>query len=336
VKHIAALATAGLLLATAAAAEPSPLPPGLDSNSANVVVISLVGSKALKITRRFEQASEADSAYGPNSSARSFNESRTARSAEFAIALSKLKNSGRAVLDDAARPELTAVQEVDRVSANSMAAGTDRSIELELARVIRANVPNATVGFVTRGKDRLAKSAQDLPDAASLKKVADDLRLLAEISPADRYILITPYFSQDWTGLSGASTSGIGWFVNRGVNFVDISEPEEDLDMLDTHLASFIYLRTSVFDGKTFALLDSDTTTVNRKLTMARQNQGFDPWSGTSEADRNNLLKSLMTDTLRRIGKRALGLDPNVDIGEIKLVQPAAEKTPAKPAPAGP
>jgi len=170
-----------------------------------------------------------------------------------------------------------------------------------------------------------------LPSDTAVKKVAGDLRLLAEISPADRYILITPYLSQDWTGLSGAATSGTGWFVNRGVRFVDIDEPEEDLDVLDTHLASFIYVRTSVFDGKTFALLDWATTTVNRKQP-AKASDGFDPWSGTSEADRNNLLKGLMADTMKRIAKRSLGMDPNIEVGEIKVVSPTPASTPT-PAP---
>ncbi len=297
------------------------LPPTLDASNAKIVVISLVGSKALKVTRSFEQANDANSTYGANTSSRAYNESPTARSAEFAIALARLKGQER--------PELTAVQSVDRVAAASMAAGIDRAIELEVARVIKANLPKVTLGFVARGKDRLGKSAQDLPEEAAVKKVAGDLKLLAEIAPADRYIVITPYLSQDWTGLGGAATSGVGWFVNRGVHFVDITEPEEDLDMLDTHLASFIYLRTSVFDGKTFALLDSNTTTVNRKLPM-KASDGFDPWSGTSEADRNKLLKGLMADTMKRIAKRALGYDPNIEVGEIKVVPPAVGAEPGK------
>ncbi len=309
---------------------PNPLPPTLTISNAKIVVISLTGSKVLKVTRRFEQASEADSNYGPNDSGRSFNESRTARSAEFAIALSKLKSQPNP-LTGTPTPELTAIQSVDWVSAPNAKVGSDRMIELEIARTIKSNLPDATIGFVSRGKDRLAKSAEDLPSDAAVKKVAGDLRLLAEISPADRYILITPYLSQDWTGLSGAATSGTGWFVNRGVRFVDIDEPEEDLDVLDTHLASFIYVRTSVFDGKTFALLDWATTTVNRKQP-AKASDGFDPWSGTSEADRNNLLKGLMADTMKRIAKRSLGMDPNIEVGEIKVVSPTPASTPT-PAP---
>lgn len=298
------------------------LPPTLDASNAKIVVISLVGSKALKVTRNFEQANDVNSAYGANTSSRAYNESPTARSAEFAIALARIKGQER--------PELTAVQSVDRVAAASMAAGIDRAIELEVARVIKENLANVTLGFVSRGKGRLSKSAQNLPEETAVRKMAGDLRLLAEIAPADRYIVITPYLTQDWTGLGGAATSGIGWFVNRGVHFVDITEPEEDLDMLDTHLASFIYLRTSVFDGRTFALLDSNTTTVNRKLPMAKAGDGFDPWSGTSEADRNKLLKGLMADTMKRIAKRALGFDPNIEIGEIKVVPPATGAEPGK------
>ncbi len=305
------------------------LPPTLSDSKARVVVISLTGSKALKVTRRFEQLSEAESNYGANDNSRSFNESRTNRSAEFAIALSKLKNRPDP-LSGTPMPELTAIQSVDWVPAPNAKVGSDRMIELEIARTIKSNLPEATIGFVSRGKDRLAKSAEDLPAAAAVKKVAEDLRLLAEISPADRYIIITPYLSQDWTGLTGAATSGTGWFVNRGARFVDIDQPEEELDVLDTHLASFVYVRTSVFDGKTFALLDSSTTTVNRKQPV-KASDGFDPWSGTSEADRNRLLQGLMADTMKRIAKRSLGMDPNVEVGEIKVVKP--ESSPATAAP---
>ena len=319
--------TAAILLTTGIAAHGAPeetthqLPPTLDASNAKIVVISLVGSKALKVTRSFEQANDANSTYGANAGSRAYNESPTARSAEFAIALAKLKGQER--------PELTAVQSLDRVATAGMAAGIDRTIELEVARVIKANLPDVTLSFVSRGKDRLGKSAQDLPEEAAVKKVVGDLKLLADISPADRYIVITPYLTQDWTGLGGAATAGIGWFVNRGVHFVDITEPEEDLDMLDTYLASFIYLRTSVFDGKTFALLDSNTTTVNRKLPM-KASDGFDPWSGTREADRNKLLKGLMTDTMKRIARRALGYDPNIEVGEIKVVPPPTSAEPGK------
>ena len=325
--HAKSIACALLSMAASAAAVAadetrSELPPTLDASTAKVVVISLVGSKALKVTRRFEQANDANSAYGANTGSRAYNESPTTRSAEFAIAFSKIKGQ--------AQPELTAVQSVDWVASANMALGTDRAIELEVARVIKANLPNATLGFVSRGKDRLRRSAENLPSEAAVNKVAADLKLLAEIAPADRYIVITPYLSEDWTGLGGAATSGIGWFVNRGAHFVDITDPEADLDMLDTHLASFIYLRTSVFDGNTFALLDSNTTTVNRKLAMTKAGDGFDPWSGTSEADRNKLLKGLMADSLKRIAKRALGYDPNIEIGDIKLVPPTAVIAPGK------
>ncbi len=318
-------------LAAAAEEDIGRLPPRLVDSKARVVVISLTGSKVLKVTRRFEQLSEAESNYGGNDNSRSFNESRNNRSAEFAIALSKLKTRPDP-LGGTPLPELTAIQSVDWVAAPNAKVGSDRMIELEIARTIKSNLPEATIGFVSRGKDRLAKSAEDLPSAAAVKKVAEDLRLLAEIAPADRYIIITPYFSQDWTGLNGAATSGSGWFVNRGVRFVDIDESEDDLDVLVTHLASFVYVRTSVFDGKTFALLDSSTTTVNRKQPV-KASDGFDPWGGTSEADRNKLLQGLMADTMKRIAKHSLGMDPNIEVGEIKVVKPEVVPPPPAAAP---
>ena len=51
------------------------LPPTLDASNAKIVVISLVGSKALKVTRSFEQANDANSTYGANTSSRAYNES---------------------------------------------------------------------------------------------------------------------------------------------------------------------------------------------------------------------------------------------------------------------
>ncbi len=316
-------ATLGLALAEApstpstppATIDPQALPPRSTEN-AKIIVISVVGTKPQRVIRSYE--AETGDNYGT---------AATSRGAEFALARARIKGE--------ARPELSATQSVDRVAASSMAAGADRSIELEMARTIKAELPGATIGFITRGKDRFTALASDLPSDKARKKIAVELKLLSEVVPADRYVLVSPYQDTDWTGLDGATTAGLGWFVNRGLRFVDITDPEEELETLDTHLASFVFLRTSVFDGKTFEMIDTNATTANRKLPMAKQTKGFDPWSGTKEADRNQLMKGLIADTMKRAAKRAIGIDPNVsvDITEISTTKPTASSPGVEPAP---
>ncbi len=287
------------------------------SSKARIAVVSVLGSKVQKVVRSLEVTRDEDLS---GAQAMSGSGTRSSRSVDLATAFGQANQDGF--------PSMTAYQSVDWLNSKAMAAGVDRAIEIEIAKVIRQSHADSTINFILRGKAVLAEAAVGLPAKGALEKTRALLKLLAEVSPAERYIIVSPYSQRDQSAGEEAYMAGTGWIVNRGLNFSATSFADNAPDGIETRIGAFFYARISVFDGKTFELILSEAVTKNQWLSTATENRGLDPWASTAEARREEFLAAHVRANARALARLVLGQDPDfeVEIGNVKPVGRDAKK----------